>query len=124
MKKILVIDDDANICKALQVMIKSLGYEVGTARDGISGIEAVSSFTPDLVVCDLMMPNMDGYQFIQEIRTNPGTASLPIILLTAKGEDKDILEGYKTGADYYLTKPFTRDQLIYGIQLMIEGDKA
>jgi DNA-binding response OmpR family regulator len=76
----------------------------------------------DLLICDIMMPNKDGWEVLKEVRSNPKTKDMPVIVLTAKDEDSDMFKGYDLGANYYITKPFTKAQLLNGIQLMFKGN--
>jgi len=99
-----------------------LGFEIKEAEDGNKAIEALGKENFDLLICDIMMPNKNGWEVIKEVRSNPKTRDLPIIVLTAKNEDKDMFKGYELGASYYITKPFTKAQLLYGIQLMFQEE--
>jgi CheY-like chemotaxis protein len=74
----------------------------------------------DLIICDVMMPNKNGWEVVREVKSDPELNEIPIILLTAKNEDADMFKGYELGANYYMTKPFTKDQLLYGMKLMFE----
>lgn len=110
---ILVADDDDRILNFLIVRLKSAGYDVVTAANGIQAIDQVRSKNPDLVILDLVMPQMDGLEAMRELRT---FASTPVIMLTAKGEDDEKIRGLKLGADDYLAKPFNPDELIARIE--------
>lgn len=101
--KILVVDDEALLVKGIRFNLQSEGYEVITASDGLEALQALQEHKPDLVVLDVMMPNMDGLTACQKIRE---FSNIPIILLTAKADDMDKLIGFDHGADDYLTKPF------------------
>lgn len=101
--KILVVDDEALLIKGIRFNLQSEGYEVITASDGLEALQALQEHKPDLVVLDVMMPNMDGLTACQKIRES---SDIPIILLTAKADDMDKLIGFDHGADDYLTKPF------------------
>lgn len=101
--KILVVDDEALLIKGIRFNLQSEGYEVITASDGLEALQALQEHKPDLVVLDVMMPNMDGLTACQKIRE---FSDIPIILLTAKADDMDKLIGFDHGADDYLTKPF------------------
>jgi len=122
-KRILVVDDEEVIRKFVKIQLGKLGFEVKEAEDGDKAVEELGRENFDLVICDIMMPNKNGWEVIQEIRSNPNTKDLPIIVLTAKNEDRDMFKGYELGASYYITKPFTKSQLLYGIQLMFQGDQ-
>ena len=120
---VLVVDDDEDNIRIISTMLLARGYEVRLARDGRGAVESIRQQRPDLVILDVMMPRMDGMQVLDAIRADPRLASLPVILVTAKTEDQDLLEGYRAGAQYYVTKPFTSRQLLYAIELVL-GDKA
>jgi two-component system alkaline phosphatase synthesis response regulator PhoP len=111
-KKILVVDDERHIVRLAQVNLERVGFTVLTASDGIEGLERVASDKPDLVILDIMMPNMDGFEVLHHLRADPATDHLPVIMLTAKSQDADVIHGWHGGADYYLTKPFNPTELI------------
>ncbi len=94
------------------INLESEGFQVSTAEDGDSGLEAVERLHPDLVVLDVMMPGRDGFELLQEMRARPDVAAIPVVLLTAKATDADVWKGWKVGADYYMTKPFKPEDLI------------
>ena len=111
-KKILAVDDERHIVRLVQVNLERAGYTVVTAFDGKEALEKVSSEQPDLVVLDVMMPYMDGFEVLQNLRKNPETRELPVIMLTAKAQDADVFRGWQSGVDCYLTKPFNPMELI------------
>jgi len=104
--KVLVCDDERHIVRLIQVNLERLGYEVVTAFDGRQALEKLKEDKPDLVLLDVMMPYVDGYEVLRYIRKNPETEHLPVIMLTVRAQDEDVFEGYRQGADMYLTKPF------------------
>ena len=104
MNKILIIDDDARLLKNVETYLKDFGYKTEGALDGMEGLKKVKSFQPNLVILDLMMPELDGLEVCREIRKDN---SVPVIMLTARGEESDIVSGLEVGADDYLTKPFS-----------------
>jgi len=108
-QKVLVIDDDANICELVKVQLEMAGYEAICAFDGKEGLAAVREHKPDLIILDLMLPEMDGLEVCREIRR---FANTPIIMLTGKGEEFDRVLGLELGADDYVTKPFSPRELI------------
>jgi CheY-like chemotaxis protein len=120
-KKILVVDDEEVIRKFLRIQLAKLGYEVKEAADGEQALEKLGKDDFDLLICDIMMPKKDGWEVIKEVKSNPKTRGIPVIVLTAKQEDPDMFKGYDLGASYYMTKPFTKDQLLYGLKLMFGG---
>jgi CheY-like chemotaxis protein len=121
---VLVVDDNDDNLRIIQEILRTRGFTVRLARDGASALRALGEEKPDVVLLDVMMPEMDGIQVLDRIRANPQFASLPVILVTAKGQDEDVLAGYKTGADYYITKPFTARQLLHGIGLVLGNELA
>lgn len=121
-KKVLVVDDEEVIRKFLKIHLGQWGYEVEEASDGEEAVGRLRRENLDLLISDVLMPRKDGWELLKEVRSNPRTRELPVILLTAKNEDTDMFKGYGLGANYYLTKPFTKAQLLYGIQLMFGGN--
>jgi two-component system alkaline phosphatase synthesis response regulator PhoP/two-component system response regulator VicR len=120
--KVLVCDDERHIVRLIQVNLERQGYNVVTAFDGKEGLEKIRSEKPNLVVLDVMMPYMDGFEVLKTIRREPETESLPVIMLTAKAQDKDVFEGYHYGADMYLTKPFNPMELVTFVKRIAQGN--
>ncbi len=112
MARILIADDEAHIIKMVEFKLRNLGHEVITASDGGEALEKATSDKPDLVMLDVMMPVMDGFQVLQKLKTQEETKSLPVIMLTAKGQEKDVVTGFETGAVDYVIKPFSFPELI------------
>ncbi len=119
-KKVLVVDDEEVIRKFLRIHLINWGYEVKEAVDGVEALEQLGNDDFDVLICDIIMPNKDGWEVLKEVKSNPKMKNIPVIVLTAKDEDSDIFKGYELGADYYITKPFTKAQLLYGLKLMFE----
>lgn len=119
--KILVCDDERHIVRLIQVNLERQGYQVVTAFDGKEGLEKIRSEKPNLVVLDVMMPYMDGFEVLKALRREPETETLPVIMLTAKAQDKDVFEGYHYGADMYLTKPFNPMELVTFVKRITQG---
>jgi CheY-like chemotaxis protein len=117
-KKILVADDEEIIRKVLRVNLSKMGHEVREAVDGVQALEHLSKDKFDLLICDIMMPNKNGWEVVKEVKSNPETKDMPVIVLTAKNEEADMFKGYELGATYYVTKPFTKAQLLYGLKLV------
>jgi two-component system alkaline phosphatase synthesis response regulator PhoP len=111
-KKILAVDDERHIVRLVQVNLERQGYEVVTAFDGKEALEKVESENPDLIVLDVMMPYMDGFEVLQNLKKNQSTRDIPVIMLTAKAQDADVFRGWQSGVDCYLTKPFNPMELI------------
>jgi serine/threonine protein kinase/class 3 adenylate cyclase/ActR/RegA family two-component response regulator len=118
--KILVIDDDPGIRRGLALILKAEGYRVTEAESGRAGLELASDESPDLVLCDVSMPEMDGYEVVERLRRIPALASTPFIFLTARDERADVRKGMNLGADDYLTKPFTRAELIEAVAVRLK----
>jgi len=116
MKRILLIEDNHSLREEILNVLELEGYEVVTAENGRIGLERLAESVPDLVVCDLMMPDMDGYETIQAIRGNPAMQTLPVILLTARDDDMCKNKGMDVGADDYVTKPFKIPDLLRAIE--------
>lgn len=119
--KILVCDDERHIVRLIQVNLERQGYTVVTAYDGKEGLEKIKAEKPNLVVLDVMMPYMDGFEVLKNLRREPEFESLPVIMLTAKAQDKDVFEGYHYGADMYLTKPFNPIELVTFVKRIAAG---
>ena len=112
MPQILVVDDDRNLRKIIQTNLELAGFEVMAVPTGADALRALESTQPDLVVLDVMMPAMDGYEVARRIRSRPSNTHVPIIMLTAKGEIEDKLAGFEAGIDDYITKPFGPQELL------------
>ena len=111
--RVLVVDDEERIVHFLTTKLKASGYEVLTAGDGVKGLEQVHAQEPDLIVLDLIMPNMNGLEMLKELRS---FSAVPVIILSAKGADADRIQGLRLGADDYLPKPFNPDELVARIE--------
>ena len=109
--RILIVDDDANNRLLLQVMLANEGYEIVTASAGTEALDLVQQLPPDLIVLDVMMPGMDGYQVAARIKTNPATRHIPVIMLTALSDKNSMMHGLNAGAEEFLTKPVVRAEL-------------
>ncbi|MFD1094268.1 response regulator [Salegentibacter chungangensis] len=116
MKKILLIEDDVTVRENTAELLELSNYEVITASNGKLGVEKAKHSIPDIIVCDIMMPEMDGYGVLQALSGNSETANIPFIFLSAKTEHKDIRKGMDLGADDYLTKPFEEEDLLSAIE--------
>lgn len=120
-RNILVVDDDPAIQKVLKQALQMEGYEVTTADDGEEALTALEARVPDVVVLDVMMPKVDGFEVLQRIREGDQTSNLPVILLTAKSATEDVWEGWRRGVDYYMTKPFDVEELLTFIEYVFKG---
>ncbi|MFN9608806.1 MAG: response regulator [Pseudanabaena sp.] len=115
MKKILLIEDNPNVLQNTSRMLQAEGYMVITANNGRQGLDMAQQHIPSLIICDIMMPEIDGYGVISALRNNPATTAIPFIFLSAKSDKNDFRQGMELGSDDYLTKPFTRDELLGAI---------
>ena len=118
-KKILIADDEPNIVVSLEFLMKQQGYEVKVARDGEEAFAAVAAFGPDLILLDVMMPRMSGYDLCQKVRENAAWQDIRIIMLSAKGRDVEVTKGMAVGADAYVTKPFSTKDLLARVREML-----
>lgn len=115
-RKILVIDDTLNVQVLLSDFLVSQGFEVQVASDGREALEVVQESNPDLILLDIMMPNMDGYQFISQLRR---ASNIPVIMITARQQEADIIHGFDLGADDYITKPFRLRELLVRMRAVL-----
>jgi two-component system alkaline phosphatase synthesis response regulator PhoP/two-component system response regulator VicR len=120
-KKILAVDDERHIVRLVEVNLQRAGYEVVTAYDGREALEKVKSENPDLVVLDVMMPYMDGFEVLKHLKAEPETAEIPVIMLTAKAQDADVFRGWQSGVDCYLTKPFNPLELLTFVKRIFDS---
>src|SRR5204862_221251 len=117
--KILAVDDERHVVRLIEVNLARAGYEVTAASDGREALEQIAQSRPDLVILDVMMPHMDGFEVLRNLRTNPETSRIPVIMLTVKAQDADIFHGYATGANAYLTKPFSPMELLAAVNALL-----
>lgn len=120
-KKILAVDDEKHIVRLVQINLLKEGYEVVTATNGREAVEAVAQHKPDLIVMDVMMPELDGFGALEILKADPKTAGIPVIMLTAKAQDADVFKGWQSGADLYLTKPFNPSELITFVKRIFDS---
>jgi two-component system, OmpR family, alkaline phosphatase synthesis response regulator PhoP len=122
-RTIMVVDDNPDIITIVKTILEGKGYQVLSASGGQELLNLLTDRKPDLIILDIMMPEMDGLEVLARLKAVAETASVPVILLTAKVQYEDVLGGYKLGADYYITKPFTSTQLVNGINLLLGESK-
>ena len=115
-KKILVIDDEPLVVEVLKIRLKMNNYEVITACDGAEGIERAMREKPDLIILDIVMPGLDGYQVCQKLKEDRNTKTIPIIMLTALGQSAERKKGYSSGAYDYIFKPFDDEELLNSVE--------
>ena len=116
---VLVVEDDPVILRLLEVNFELEGFEVLSAHDGAEGIEMARDQRPDLVISDIMMPNLSGIELVEQLKGDAETASIPIILLSAKAQSADVKAGMEAGADDYITKPFEPLELVDRVQALL-----
>lgn len=118
--KILAVDDEKHIVRLVQINLQKEGYEVVTASTGREALEQVERENPDLVIMDVMMPDMGGFEALQIMKSGEKTSQIPVIMLTAKAQDADVFQGWKSGADLYLTKPFNPQELLTFVKRILQ----
>lgn len=123
-KQIIIVEDERDIADLVAMRLKRERYEVDVAHDGLEGLNKIRSARPDLVLLDLMLPKMSGMEVATELRKDPRTADVPIIMLTAKGEESDVVVGFHVGADDYVTKPFSMSVLLARIAALLRRAEA
>ncbi|HET9727990.1 MAG TPA: response regulator [Acidimicrobiia bacterium] len=111
--RVLFADDDPGMRAIVMFNLEAEGFEVTLVADGDAALEEATHMQPDLIVLDVMMPGRDGFEVLRQLKARDETASIPVVLLTAKAMDSDVWEGWKAGADYYMTKPFKPEELVY-----------
>jgi len=123
-KRILIVDDEPNIVLSLEFLMRKSGYEVSTASDGDQALTAVDTAAPDLMLLDVMMPKKDGYQVCQTLRERPELQNMRIIMLTARGRDVEREKGLSLGADDYITKPFSTQEVVDKVRQLLDDSPA
>lgn len=123
-QKILAVDDETDILKLLQYNLVNAGFEFISAGDGPEAIELARKTIPDLIILDLMLPNMDGNEVLKKLKASPDTSAIPVLMLTAKGEEIDRILGLELGADDYVVKPFSPRELILRIKAVLRKGPA
>jgi DNA-binding response OmpR family regulator len=123
-ERILVIDDDADVVQFVRLSLAREGYEVVTALDGAAGLRLALETPPDLVLLDILMPDIDGLELLSRLRVNPATTNVPVVLLTARADAHDRVRGLELGADDYITKPFDIEELVARVGAVLRRSKA
>ncbi len=123
-RTILVVDDNVDSIMILRTILENNGFSVVSAQSGPEALDLLSGQVPDLVLLDVMMPAMSGFAVLETIKQTHATSRVPVIMITAKVQDEDVMVGYQHGADYYITKPCTAKQLLYGIGLVLDRREA
>ncbi|MBD2460678.1 response regulator transcription factor [Oscillatoria sp. FACHB-1407] len=122
--QLLLVDDEPGLRQAVQAYLEDSGFTVHVASNAHDGWNLLQKTSPDLVISDIMMPQVDGYQFLKQLRDDPRYQSLPVIFLTARGMTSDRIQGYKSGCDAYLSKPFDPDELVAIVESLLERRSA
>jgi DNA-binding NarL/FixJ family response regulator len=117
---LLVVDDEPGLREAVQAYMEDSGFTVDVASNANEGWDKLQKNTPELVITDIMMPQVDGYQFLKQMREDPRFKSMPVVFLTARGMTKDRIQGYNAGCDAYLSKPFDPDELVAIVENLLE----
>jgi len=121
MRKILIADDEPHILELLKLILQGK-YEVAAVEDGMQALEYLKSNRPDLIILDVMMPRLNGYELCEKLKKDPKTKDLKIAMLSAKTQEKDIVKGLRLGADYYITKPFDPSRFESDVEAMLHGN--
>lgn len=119
--RILIVDDEPSIVAPLEFLLRREGWEVEVAADGVAALEAVALFAPDLVLLDVMLPKMNGFEVCERLRADPRWRGVRILILSARGRDQEIQKGLGLGADGYVTKPFSTRDLVARIRGLLGG---
>ena len=120
-KEILIVDDEPSIVVPIQFLMEQQGYNVIVAENGHDALDLIYKFNPDLVLLDIMLPGIDGYEVCEIVRLNPKLREIKIIFLTAKGREVEIAKGLALGADAYITKPFSNAELVAKVKAVLEN---
>ncbi len=123
-KKVLIVDDEVNIVISLEFLMQQAGYSVEVARSGEVALEKLATFQPDLILLDVMLPGISGFDLCQRIRQTPAWAAIRIVMLSAKGRDVEITKGLALGANAYITKPFSTKALLAEVHSQLATDHA
>ena len=122
-RKLLLIDDDPNLILLVKDYLEFRGYNVDTAENGREALQVLDRNVPDMIICDIMMPEMDGYSLVKHIREEPMTNRIPVLFLSAKGQSQDRVKGLSEGADIYMSKPFEPEELVAQVESSLKQIK-
>ncbi len=123
MKRVLIADDEQNIVLSLEFLMRRAGFEVAVALDGEAALQAFAEQPPDLVVLDVMLPKLNGFDVCRRIRANPAWQGAKVLMLTARGREAEVAKGMEVGADVYMTKPFSTKELVARVKALA-GEEA
>ncbi len=122
--QVLLVDDEPGLREAVQAYLEDSGFTVDVASNGKEGLDMAQQKLPDLIITDIMMPQVDGYEFLRQLREDPQFKTLPVVFLTARGMTSDRIQGYNAGCDAYLPKPFDPDELVAIVTNLLEKQNA
>ncbi len=120
MQRVLIVEDEVDIADLIKFNLQRAGYEVSQAHDGVVGVKTAIGERPDLIILDLMLPGRDGYSVFREVRRDARTSHIPVIMLTARAQTEDRIQGLEAGADDYLTKPFSPKELVLRVNAILK----
>ena len=120
-KRVLLAEDEPNIVESLTFILERSGFEVATTTNGRQALEVAQSDTPDILILDVMLPELDGYEVLRRLRADTRTKTLPVLMVTAKGQREDRETAMKCGADMFITKPFVNSELIAAVEKLAAG---
>ncbi len=123
-KRVLVAEDEPNIATSLKFILGRAGFEVDVRNDGGAALDAILDQVPDVLVLDVMLPTLDGYEILRRLRANPRTADLPVLMLTAKGQREDRETAMDVGASMFITKPFSNGDIVAAVEKLAASDAA
>lgn len=122
-KRILAVDDEKNIARLVQVNLGIRGYKVDTASDGREALEKIAAECPDLILLDVMMPHVDGFEVLRRLKENPDTRHVPVIMLSVRSQDETIAHAWEQQASGYLNKPFEIEELVNVVEVVLAGGR-
>lgn len=121
-KKVLIVDDEENIVMSLEFLMQQAGFDVHVARQGEEAMSQIAAVGPDLVLLDVMLPRLNGYEICQKVRENPRWEHIKILMLSAKGREAEVAKGLALGANAYVTKPFSTKELVTRVQQILKDE--
>ncbi|MCB0131715.1 MAG: response regulator [Caldilineaceae bacterium] len=123
-KKVLIVDDEPNIVISLEFLMKQAGYATDIARTGDEALQQIDAFRPDLILLDVMLPGISGFDICQQVRQTPAWQAIKIVMLTAKGRDVEVTKGLALGANAYITKPFSTKELLAEVAAQLAAETS
>jgi twitching motility two-component system response regulator PilG len=121
-KRVMIVEDEESLLKLESILLSAKGYKVTGVMDGIKALEEISAEKPDLVLLDIMLPSLDGFEVCRRIKENPESSAIPVVILTARKDSKDRAHGLEAGADAYITKPFKSAQVMEIIESLLNKE--